>query len=176
MNDFEFDKIVLAIAFALLILIFCINLGNFIYYPEIKLTKEGYKIEIKTEISLPEKADEINEQNLDLTQILQKSNSANGALIFKKCSVCHSIDKGGSIRIGPNLWQIVDKKVAANKTYVYSTAMSEKGNKGDKWDITELFAYLKSPKKHVPGTKMAFAGIKKLEDRADLIAYLQTAK
>ena len=72
--------------------------------------------------------------------------------------------------------KIVGKKVATNPSFAYSSAMQDKGKNGDKWDIKELFAYLRSPKKHVPGTKMAFAGIKKLEDRTDLIAYLNTAK
>ena len=176
MKDFEFDKIVLAIASAFLILIFCINLGNFLYYPEIKLSEEGYKIETSSVSNISVKQEEINEQDLDFTALLQKANITNGEATFKKCAICHTINKDGMNKIGPNLWQIVDKKVATNPSFAYSSAMQDKGKNGDKWDIKELFAYLRSPKKHVPGTKMAFAGIKKLEDRTDLIAYLNTAK
>lgn len=95
-----------------------------------------------------------------------------GAKIFKtKCSQCHTIDEGGNNKQGPNLYGIYNKLCAMNKSYNYSSAMK---NKEIIWDESALLVYLKNPKKYVPGTKMAFAGIKKEIERKDLIQYLKT--
>ena len=72
------------------------------------------------------------------------------------------------------LWNVVNSKVASKNEFAYSTAMQNKGSTADIWNIQELINYLKSPKKYVPSTKMAFAGIKKLDDRIDLIEFLRT--
>ena len=97
-----------------------------------------------------------------------------GEKVFKKCSVCHTINKGGANKIGPNLWDVVGAKTAKHSNFAYSTAMQKRGEEGKKWDYEELYRYLYAPKKYVPGTKMAFAGIKKDSDRANLIAYLRS--
>ena len=95
-----------------------------------------------------------------------------GAKIFKtKCSQCHSIDEGGNNKQGPNLHGLYNKLCASNNSYTYSAAMSKKEII---WDEVNLAQFLRNPKKHVPGTKMAFAGIKKEKERNDLIAYVKT--
>ena len=97
--------------------------------------------------------------------------SINGAKIFKtKCSQCHTIDEGGNNKQGPNLYGIYNKLCASNNSYSYSSAMKKKEII---WDENTLMEYLKNPKKYVPGTKMAFAGIKKDKDRKELINYLK---
>jgi cytochrome c len=99
---------------------------------------------------------------------------AKGAKIFKtKCSQCHSVNEGGSNKQGPNLYGFYEKLCASNKSYSYSKAME---NKEIIWSELTLLEYLKNPKKYVPGTKMAFAGIKKEKERNDLITYLKTLK
>lgn len=95
-----------------------------------------------------------------------------GAKIFKtKCSQCHSIDKGGTNKQGPNLYGIFDKLCATNNSYNYSPAMEKKEII---WNELTLMEYLKNPKKYIPGTKMAFAGIKKETERKYLIQYLKS--
>jgi cytochrome c len=96
--------------------------------------------------------------------------NAAGAAQFKKCVACHTIDKGGPNRVGPNLWGIVGRPVASHAGFAYSAAMKAKGGN---WDDAALDAYLTSPMKAVPGGKMAFAGIADAADRAALIAYLK---
>ena len=98
--------------------------------------------------------------------------STKGAKIFKtKCSQCHSINENGSNKQGPNLYGFYNKLCASNNTYTYSNAMK---NKEIIWSESTLMEYLKNPKKYVPGTKMAFAGIKKEKERKDLVTYLAT--
>ncbi len=98
--------------------------------------------------------------------------AANGEKVFKKCTACHAVGPEAKNKVGPELNGIVGRKVAAVEGFKYSPAMVEFGA-GDKvWDAATLDAYLASPKGVVPKTKMAFAGLKKEDERADVIAYL----
>lgn len=92
-----------------------------------------------------------------------------GATVFKKCAVCHSI-KEGENRVGPSLHGIIGRHSGEAPGFNYSAANK---NSGIVWSQQELFVYLQNPQKKVPGTKMAFPGLPKAEDRADVIAYLQ---
>lgn len=102
---------------------------------------------------------------------LAKADPAKGADVFKKCGACHTDQKGGPNGIGPQLWGVVGRPVGTEAGFSYSDAV--KAHTGP-WTFDELFAWLKSPKAYAPGTKMTFAGLSKPEDRADVIAYLNT--
>lgn len=93
-----------------------------------------------------------------------------GEKAFKKCKICHTIDKNGVDKVGPNLWNVVGADRAARDGFKYSEALS--GLDGN-WGYEELNAFLIKPKNYAPGTKMTFAGIKKTDDRAAVIAYLR---
>ncbi len=174
MNNYEFDKIALSIALAVFAVVFCVNIGDLIYYPEIAVNKKGYKIEmLENDDNNTKQEDAIDEENLDLKLLFDKADYKKGESIFKKCSICHTINKGEKNKIGPNLWNVINSKVASKNEFAYSTAMQHKGSNNDVWSLQELINYLKSPRKYVPGTKMAFAGIKKLDDRIDLIEFLR---
>lgn len=97
--------------------------------------------------------------------------AANGEKVFLQCKVCHSLEEGKNM-IGPSLHGIVGRKASALANYQYSPANH---NSGITWTPEKLFQFLEKPQRVVPGTKMAFAGLPKAQDRADLIAYLQTA-
>jgi len=96
--------------------------------------------------------------------------AAKGEKVFKKCKACHKTGEGENAT-GPSLYQVVGRKVASIQGFGYSSGMS---NLGGTWTPEHLDAFLTKPKDLVPDTKMSFAGLKKEQDRADLIAYLAT--
>ena len=102
-------------------------------------------------------------------------NAAHGEKVFKKCAACHTIEKDGPDRVGPNLYGVMERGVAKKEGYNYSKAMKAFGEKTPEWTEAILFDYLQQPRKLVPGTYMSFAGLKKPQDRDDLLAYLEQA-
>lgn len=97
-------------------------------------------------------------------------NAANGQKIFGQCRTCHVVEPGVN-RVGPSLHGIVGRKAGSIAGFNYSAANK---NSGVTWTEEVLFEYLENPRGYLPGTKMAFAGLKKPQDRADVIAYLKT--
>lgn len=98
-----------------------------------------------------------------------------GEKVFKKCKACHEVGADAKNKVGPTLNGIVGAPAAhLGDEFKYSDAMLEKGQEGMVWDEETLGAYLTKPKDVVPGTKMSFAGLRKEDDIADVIAYLQT--
>ncbi|MFO1082171.1 MAG: cytochrome c family protein [Reyranellaceae bacterium] len=111
----------------------------------------------------------------ELAKIGPKLASANveaGKAIFaKQCTTCHSVDKGGANKVGPNLWSIVGRKKASHEGFSYSAALQGKG--GD-WSYEDINNMIFKPQAFAKGTKMAFAGLPKEQERADVIAYLRS--
>lgn len=103
--------------------------------------------------------------------MIASADAAQGEKLSKACAACHSFDKGGATKVGPNLWGVVGRKKAAHEGFAYSEAMVKHGGA---WSYAELNHFLWAPKKFVPGTKMSFMGLKKPEDRAAIIAWLRT--
>ncbi len=97
-----------------------------------------------------------------------------GKKVFNKCKACHAVGEGAKNKVGPQLNGIIGAKIASVEGFKYSKAFMAKKEEGVVWSEGELDAYLLKPKKHTPGTKMSFAGLRKEEDRANVIAYLMT--
>ena len=94
-----------------------------------------------------------------------------GLKLSKKCTACHSLKSGGPNGVGPTLWNIVNAQKANIDGYSYSKALSSIGGN---WTVKDLNMWLKSPKKYAPGNKMSFAGLRKIKDRANMIAFLNS--
>ena len=107
----------------------------------------------------------------DIAPLLAKADPAAGQTAAKACAACHSFDKGAAAKVGPNLYGIVGAKHAHMEGFAYSDAI--KGKQGP-WNYEELNHFLYDPKGYAPGTKMTFAGVKKDQERANIIAYLRS--
>lgn len=102
---------------------------------------------------------------------LASADPAKGADTFKKCGACHNADKGGPNALGPNLWGVLGEPIGKGKGFPFSDALA---GKGGNWDWGTLGEWLHSPKTFAPGTKMTFAGLSDPQERANVIAFLNT--
>jgi cytochrome c len=100
---------------------------------------------------------------------LATADVAKGEQVFKKCTACHTVNAGGANGLGPNLYSVMGKAVAAHPGFAFSEALK---GKGGSWDWKTMDAWLTSPRAFAPGTKMTFAGLGNPEDRANLLVYL----
>lgn len=107
----------------------------------------------------------------NLADLLKSADASVGEKIAKKCAACHSFDKGGQAKVGPNLWDVVGAKQAKADSYKYSDALKSLGGE---WTYEALDKFLASPKEYASGTKMSFPGLKSAEERAAVIGWLRT--
>lgn len=132
----------------------------------------GYQIEVDEAALNAGPAEKKEKKLASIIPLLASADVASGEKYFaKKCALCHTHEQGGANKTGPNLWGIVDRAKAAADGFNYSKALA---GKGGQWGYDELNGFLHKPKKWLPGTIMAYAGTKKEQDRADLIAYLRS--
>ncbi|MCZ2203376.1 c-type cytochrome [Bartonella sp. A05] len=117
-------------------------------------------------------SDTLEEVQHMLSKRLQQGDVENGRKIFKQCAACHTSGRNQSHRVGPTLWEIVDRPFAIIEGFTYSRAL--RANSDKKWDFLTLDRYIQSPRKAIPGTIMSFRGLKNDQDRADLLLYLRS--
>ena len=168
MDSFEVNKIIAAILLVALLIIGIGKISDLVFYVK-KPEKSGYNVEIPKDGNNTEVAKAEELQKIDISTLLAMGTVEHGEKVFKKCSACHVINKGGDNKIGPALYGVLGRNVAAIEDYKYSKAMS---NYKKEWTFEEMNGYLRKPQAYIKGTKMAFAGLRKDKDRASVILYL----
>jgi len=173
MSSFEINKIMGSVFSIILFLLIIKNLSD-ILYPAQEVTNHNNSE--KVEMSNLKSDNDVKDENiveLDIEERLISANIDDGKKFSKKCVACHSFEVDGPNKIGPNLFNIHSREIASITSYKYSKAFTSKTGK---WDNQNLDSFLKNPKEWAPGTKMSYVGIKKGEDRANIIKYLQSLK
>jgi cytochrome c2 len=169
MDLWEFNKLAAAVLLCLLV-IFGANTAVPILYPEGGPGDyQVVEVEDETQTAEAEVQEEEAPQVEPLPVLLAAADPGNGETIARQCVACHVFEEDGPNRVGPNLWAVPGREVASVGGFSYSNALQEYG--GD-WTYEKLDCFLENPSECVPGTSMAYAGIKDAQDRADMIAYL----
>lgn len=159
----------LAAAWVIMISVFA---GSMLYGPDEDTSQHAFRIAgTETEAPAAAVAATVEKPAADIATLLASADADAGTKVAKKCTACHSLDQGGANKVGPNLWNIVQRPVAGADGFKYSAALA---GMGGNWSYEALSGFLNKPKEFAPGTRMSFAGIGKDSDRANLIAYLRT--
>jgi len=171
MDSFTLNK---AAGAVLMVLILTMGVGivsDIIFHPTIP-GKPGYEIVVASEEDSTSEVEAVPEVT-PISERLVEASAESGEKVAKKCAACHNFEQGGANKVGPALWDIVGRKPASHEGFSYSSAMVAFGEENAEWTYEELDHFLAAPKKFVDGTSMGFAGLRKPEDRADIIAYLR---
>jgi cytochrome c len=167
MNSFEINKILGAILFTCLGLVALNITAGALFAPEIP-AKPGYEMAVKP---APSETGKAAPAEVPIEKALASADLKRGEATAKVCQTCHNLTKGAGPKVGPDLWDVVGRPKGSVAGFGYSDAMKSKG--GD-WTVADLNTFLTNPRGFVPGTKMTFAGLPREDQRADIIAYLNT--
>jgi cytochrome c len=153
-------------AAAVLLAIFAVIFADLFYQPK-EAIKRGYEIKLTADGKAAPKEEK---KPVNFEELMKLADVTRGEKIFKKCATCHTVKQGEAAKVGPNLFGIIGRAKGSFAGFKYSDAMKAKGGS---WNRAEIDQFITKPKDYLPGTKMAFAGLKKPQDRADVILFLE---
>ena len=164
------NKIIVSIVLTIILVLGINKITDAIFYVE-KPEKSAYQIASIATVTSTTSDEEssANSESGNIMALFASTSAVEGAKVFKKCAACHSIAEGGSNKIGPALWGVLGRPAGSVPGYKYSKAMASHGKN---WSFEEMNGFLTKPKNWIKGTKMSFAGLKKAEDRAAVILYM----
>lgn len=165
MNSMEINKILGAVVGSLLVYLGVQFFADQVFYP----AEHGGEHEYAYALEIEQADSGEAEPEVDFSALLASADPARGERIFGKCKACHKVD--GTNSTGPHLDGVVGRQVDAVEGFSYSGALEQVA---DVWTPENLQHFITNPKKFAPGTAMGFAGLPKADDRAAVIAYLQT--
>lgn len=172
MDSFELNKIMGAVLGTLLFVMGAGFLAEAIYHP-IEGRGAGYALP-EPEASNTAEGPATTEPAVSLGTLLASASAEAGQAAVRKCQSCHNFGAGEPNKTGPGLYDVVERLIGSHEGFSYSAGMEEHKAAGDLWTYANLDHFLESPKGFTPGTKMNFGGVKTPEERADILAYLQT--
>ena len=168
MDELRLNKVFAGFLFAALLLMAGVKIAD-VMVPHQELAENAYVIKV-AETTDTAAAAPVDIGPEPIMALLASADLGAGEKLSKKCSACHVFDAGGQNKTGPALWNAVNRPLGASEGYAYSDALA---NFGGAWDYASLNAFLAKPKGYISGTKMNFAGLKKPQDRANLIAWMR---
>ena len=168
MDELRLNKVFAGFLFAALLLMAGVKIAD-VLMPHQELAENAYVIEVAETTDIAAAAP-VNTGPEPILALLAGADLDAGEKLSKKCSACHVFDAGGKNKVGPALWNVVNRPLGASEGYAYSDALA---GFGGAWDYAALNAFLAKPKGYITGTKMNFAGLKKPQDRANLIAWMR---
>jgi len=174
MDFFEFNKVAMAFLGTVFGIFSLMLISESIFHAEIP-EQAGYEIaagEVSTDGESSSAATGPAYEPIE--PLLASADLGAGETVFKKCASCHTWEQGGANKVGPNLWNVVGGAIGSNHPeFSYSAALKAYGA-GKTWTYEELNGFMFKPRTHVKGTAMGFAGLAKVEDRANLIGWMRT--
>jgi cytochrome c len=169
-SSLEFNKALAAVLTAGIIASGAGVFSRIIYHPDMP-AERAYPIDMAAVEEAGGEAAEGQEEAMELSEVLAMADPAAGETTARKCAACHTFGQGEANKIGPNLHGVLGRDIASLPDFSYSSTLTEKEGV---WDYESLDHFVADPKGWAAGTKMTFAGIKKQQERGDLLLYLRS--
>lgn len=174
MDSFELNKLIGAFL-AVVFVVFSVSIVSDAIFATHAPETPGYAIEVAEAEAETDAGDAAGEAGPSVLDLIATADVSAGQAAFRKCVACHTAEEGGANKVGPNLYGVVNRPIASHEGFRYSAAMQEFSQGGSVvWDYEHLSGFLQSPRTYLPGTAMAFAGIRNIQEEANLIAYLRS--